>query len=464
MAAEQRTDERRAVSGRGIPQAYASRDPKTLDGVERRRSELLGLSFFLFVAFALGMVVLSFAPTDAFAGFGGSTNLIRLGIVALAVVFGLYVVDKHRRLRQLAHRLVNEQVVSAALVNRLRQISLLNEAGRAAMSDLTPIRAMNVILASACDLLGADDGSLLIVEDDEFELAAGYGRMELFVGQRRSITEGVAGYVYRNREPLLIQGELDMLELGSLVEEPVGRGQPVRSAISVPLEIGPRVVGILNISVSRTDRRYEEYDRATLELFAHHAAIVVLRNRTYLSGESRSETAQLERLRSDMVDRITGDLDRLTRPPPTPGDRHWDRHLKVLIVDDDPALLRILQVGLEAEGHDVTLASDGRTALERVEAEHPDVMLLDVSIPVMDGWRVMEQLRDRPDAPRAICLTAKHGRRDRIRAWQLGTAEYVTKPFEAEALIDLIASVAARSPEAQDERREEALRSLFAVG
>ena len=108
---------------------------------------------------------------------------------------------------------------------------------------------------------------------------------------------------------------------------------------------------------------------------------------------------------------------------------------KVLIVDDEPDILLMLRINLEAEGYETALAADGETALRRIGDEVPDVIVLDVMMPVMDGWSVLEALSSRHDAPRVIVLSAKTASRDVRRALDLGAAEYLTKPFEPEGLL-----------------------------
>lgn len=136
---------------------------------------------------------------------------------------------------------------------------------------------------------------------------------------------------------------------------------------------------------------------------------------------------------------------------------------RVLIVDDDPLLLRVLHMALENEGYDILLASDGETALKRM-TEKPDVVLLDVMMPLIDGWGVLESLRDKPGRPMVVALTGKVARRDEIRAWQLGVDEYVVKPFDTEKLIELLRELFVRSPQDQVKRRAEALEALGEPG
>jgi two-component system response regulator RegX3 len=116
----------------------------------------------------------------------------------------------------------------------------------------------------------------------------------------------------------------------------------------------------------------------------------------------------------------------------------------IMIVEDEPDVLLVLRITLEAEGFDTTLAADGVTALHRIQIEKPDLVLLDLMLPVMDGWSVLAELSTRRDAPPVIVCTAKRGLRDVARAQDLGAAEYVTKPFDVEHLTALIGEVLER--------------------
>ncbi len=104
---------------------------------------------------------------------------------------------------------------------------------------------------------------------------------------------------------------------------------------------------------------------------------------------------------------------------------------KILAVDDEKAIVRLVQVNLEREGYEVVTAYDGREALEKVASERPDLVVLDVMMPYMDGFEVLQQLRKDPntrDIP-VIMLTAKAQDADVFRGWQSGVDCYLTKPF-----------------------------------
>ena len=107
-----------------------------------------------------------------------------------------------------------------------------------------------------------------------------------------------------------------------------------------------------------------------------------------------------------------------------------------LVVDDDRLLLRLIEINLGKTGIEVLLADSCREALRIAREERPDVILLDIMMPVMDGYQVMEELkasRETRDIP-VIMLTAKSGREDRMRCEKMGVAAYLTKPFSLEEL------------------------------
>ena len=118
---------------------------------------------------------------------------------------------------------------------------------------------------------------------------------------------------------------------------------------------------------------------------------------------------------------------------------------RVLIVDDDPDILLFLRIDLEAEGFETSLAAEGETALRRIEEDRPDVVILDVMMPVLDGWATLEAIMAGSRPPRVVILTAKSSQQDRDRAARLGADRYVTKPFAPREVVEAIREVIARS-------------------
>ncbi|MCW2809977.1 MAG: DNA-binding response regulator [Friedmanniella sp.] len=106
----------------------------------------------------------------------------------------------------------------------------------------------------------------------------------------------------------------------------------------------------------------------------------------------------------------------------------------VLVVDDDPGLLRTLTLNLRARGYEVQTAPDGRTALAMVQAHPPDLVLLDLGLPDVDGIAVLTRLRSFSPVP-VVVLSARHDSNAKVRALDLGADDYMTKPFGMEELL-----------------------------
>jgi two-component system, OmpR family, alkaline phosphatase synthesis response regulator PhoP len=135
----------------------------------------------------------------------------------------------------------------------------------------------------------------------------------------------------------------------------------------------------------------------------------------------------------------------------------------VLVIDDEAPIRLLCRVNLEAEGMTVLEASDGPTGLEQARENTPDVVLLDVMMPGLDGWRVAEQLLqdDRTSEIPIIFLTARAEFRDRARGLDIGGVDYVTKPFNPLELAPLVRSLLERIERGErDELRGEKLAEL----
>jgi DNA-binding response OmpR family regulator len=140
---------------------------------------------------------------------------------------------------------------------------------------------------------------------------------------------------------------------------------------------------------------------------------------------------------------------------------------RVLVIDDEAPIRLLCRVNLEAEKMEVLEAADGPSGLEMARAEVPDVILLDVMMPGLDGWRVAEELLDdeRTEGIPIVFLTARAELRDRARGIDLGGVDYVTKPFNPVELAPLVRDLLDRVErgERDDLRREKLseLRSLL---
>jgi DNA-binding response OmpR family regulator len=129
---------------------------------------------------------------------------------------------------------------------------------------------------------------------------------------------------------------------------------------------------------------------------------------------------------------------------------------KVLIVDDDATLIQFLSDYLFEEGFDVVSADRGQKALRLFYDERPDIVVLDVMMPGMDGWEVCARIRELSDTP-VILLTAKTAEADKLRGFRLGVDDYVTKPFSMAELAARVQAVLGRAPA---ETNDEALKRI----
>lgn len=117
---------------------------------------------------------------------------------------------------------------------------------------------------------------------------------------------------------------------------------------------------------------------------------------------------------------------------------------KILLIDDDPTLLRLLGEYLENDSFGVTGASSGSDGLRLAYEQRPDLILLDVMLPGMDGWEVCARLREMSDVP-IIMLTAKTTEADKLRGFRLGVDDYITKPFSFAELVARVQAVLSRA-------------------
>ena len=117
---------------------------------------------------------------------------------------------------------------------------------------------------------------------------------------------------------------------------------------------------------------------------------------------------------------------------------------KVLIVEDDHNIADLLRLYLEKEGYEVAIAPDGVKGVERFRSEQPDLVLLDVMLPGMDGWAVCRSIRAESKTP-IIMLTAKSETEDKVYGLKQGADDYITKPFEMKEVLACIEAVLRRS-------------------
>lgn len=120
------------------------------------------------------------------------------------------------------------------------------------------------------------------------------------------------------------------------------------------------------------------------------------------------------------------------------------RKVRIVTADDDPQLLRLIARNLEFEGYAVDTASDGAQALELIERMSPDLVLLDVMMPKMDGFTVCQHVREFSGVP-IIIITARGQDQDKVKGLDLGADDYLTKPFSVEELLARVRAVLRRT-------------------
>ena len=124
---------------------------------------------------------------------------------------------------------------------------------------------------------------------------------------------------------------------------------------------------------------------------------------------------------------------------------------RILVIDDDPQLLRALRITLRAAGHEVDTAPDGGTALQRAAEAPPDVIVLDLGLPDLDGTEVLAGLRPWYTGP-VLVLSARADSQDKVRALDAGADDYVTKPFDMSELLARLRAALRRGPGEPTER------------
>ena len=124
--------------------------------------------------------------------------------------------------------------------------------------------------------------------------------------------------------------------------------------------------------------------------------------------------------------------------------------MKILVADDDPQLVRALRITLAAHGYDVVAAADGAAAISLAAKEHPELVMLDLGMPHLDGVQVIQALRGWTTAP-IIVVSGRTGSADKVDALDAGADDYVTKPFQIDELLARLRALARRSAASVDE-------------
>lgn len=124
---------------------------------------------------------------------------------------------------------------------------------------------------------------------------------------------------------------------------------------------------------------------------------------------------------------------------------------KILIADDEELMRQLVIDFLKPEGYEIIEAADGKVALEKYHSEHPDLILLDVMMPIYDGWTVCREIRRESTVP-IMMLTAKGEEIDQLFAYDLGVDEYITKPFSPKILVSKIKALLRRVQQEEEQQ------------
>ena len=126
-------------------------------------------------------------------------------------------------------------------------------------------------------------------------------------------------------------------------------------------------------------------------------------------------------------------------------------NIKIMIVDDDENISELLRLYLEKDGYTVQIAEDGEVALREFDVFEPDLMLLDIMMPKVDGYKVLEEVRKKSDIP-VIMITAKGESFDKLQSFELGVDDYIVKPFDAKEVLARIKAIWRRLGSAAEEK------------
>lgn len=292
--------------------AGVRQDKLTLADVDKRRTQLWSTSLFLVVAVTVAIALVyvggDFIPNQ-FRVFQDLTSWVAVVLVAaLALAFLVYVLEKEISLRRLSALLVEERVLSAALSNRLAEISAFSEVGKAINTTLDLEDVLDMILSSSLELLGGTEGSVMLLTKDRTHLEVVSYRgpvIDPVIAGRAEVGHGIAGTVAQRRTPMLIEGT-------SFEEGLEDKGHPhrgIRSSMCVPLIRRDELIGVLNLNETEGKRRFTEQDLEALGLFAEHAAIAIGNASMF---EQERDTVQrledLDRLKSEFVATVSHEL------------------------------------------------------------------------------------------------------------------------------------------------------------
>ena len=237
----------------------------SLETVERRRVQLWAVALVVLIFITAVMVLLSLFPNLTDQATWLPRWVPRVGVLLIAVAFVVYAIEKELHLRRLTRMLIDERVLTAALSNRLKELTTLSAAGKAVNTALSLDRVLDIILSSAMELLACSAGAVYLLEGGRLVPVSGRGSEEKAVPV--AVGEGVTGMAAVSREPLLEE----------LVD---GKAPLAGQSMAVPLVHRQSLLGVLALRADPS-RTFSEYDLRAIALFAEHAAISIANARLY---------------------------------------------------------------------------------------------------------------------------------------------------------------------------------------
>jgi GAF domain len=259
----------------------------SIESIERRRLQLWAVTVFILLAISIAIALVStWHPVE-----GGviSPSALRIGVVLLAVGFGIYAIEKEIHLHRLARLLTDQRVLTEALKNRLHEMSLLLEAGKAMNSVLELPAVLETILRTSIDLLSGEGGSIMLLETTEdLVTVVAQGSDAGGVGRRVRVGSGIAGWVAETREPCLIDGPVDPARFPGVTV----REMQVHNALSVPLASRNKLFGVLSVNAT-SGRTYTAYDLQAASLLAEQAAGAIANARLYETERMHAMQAEI---------------------------------------------------------------------------------------------------------------------------------------------------------------------------
>jgi two-component system, OmpR family, sensor histidine kinase KdpD len=276
----------------------------SLEAVERRRFQLWAVVLTVMVVVTLSLVLMSFYPTLPGSAIWNASPVAKFVVVLLALTFSAYVLEKEMALRRLTRLLVDERVLTAALSNRLKELSKLVAVGKAMNSELDLRDVLGIILESAMELLTATRGSVMLREDPSQLRVVAVWENSAAENAVVPIGSGIAGRVFESGEPTLITGPVDP----SLFPDVAEQDPPVESAMCIPLVNRGEILGVLNVSTS-AGHAFSQYDLRAMTIFAEHAAMSIANARLYDAERRRvAQLLELNRMKSEFVAMVSHEL------------------------------------------------------------------------------------------------------------------------------------------------------------